>query len=84
MGLLGIKKPTGETVGKDHFKSGERERKTDKNYKLGPSPSPGLLQLLTGWKRRHTRIYKFLEIVNTKMPFVLSQERHSGADDESN
>jgi hypothetical protein len=26
MRLLGIKKPTGETVGKDHFKSGERER----------------------------------------------------------
>jgi hypothetical protein len=24
--LLGIKKPTGETVGKDHFKSGEREK----------------------------------------------------------
>jgi hypothetical protein len=58
----------------------ERERKTDKNYRLGPPRSFGLLQLLTGWKLGHTRIYKFPEVVKTKTPFVLSQERRFEAD----
>jgi hypothetical protein len=52
------------TVGKDHFKKW-RERKTDKNYKFGLSHSLGLLQLLTGSHHRHTRIYRFDEVVNT-------------------
>jgi hypothetical protein len=52
------------TVGKDHFKKW-RERKTDKNYKFGLSHSLGLLQLLTGRHHRHTRIYRFDEVVKT-------------------
>jgi hypothetical protein len=65
--LLGIKKPTVGTVGKDHFKKW-RERKTDKNYKFGLSHSLGLLHLLTGRHHSHTRIYRFDEVVNTIKP----------------